>query len=385
MRTFRRRPRQRGVVQLIVMATAAMVLAAPAAPVQAATTTLVAQVSTASGGAVANAPVWVFEWPVDPSATSGSALLIGQGTTSASGSASVTLDTSSVPAGDIDPTGEFNVMVGSFDQASGKWALDTQAAVVGQSTSDTTVATGTTDAGTLAPTTTTPTLNYTSGSSCSSCAADVFRYVKVMVWNVGDGMKSVRSFTTGRATDTNVAVATGGATPVNWSVGGMFEEETARTLQVVDTRNGSHHFQDYAEYRMREYKATMCTRFGCFHQWQWHPHHFDGNYTCPDSSGCGANGIVCPCDAYTQPTFVAANATVLPAGRVITRHDGKTKTFSASFTLEGLSLGSKAQYTSNTEISWQRSSTSVCSQTPYLWGASRDYSTADIVQASCHA
>jgi hypothetical protein len=382
MRVFSVRAGTIGVTKLVLVASMLVLLAAPATT-QAATTSVVAEVDNASGGAIANAAVYVFEWPGDPGPT-GSATLIGQGTTGSAGTAAVTLDTSSIPAADIDADGNFNVQIVTANPSTGLMGSDFEVATVGQSTSSTSSATGAADSGTAAPASTTPTLSWQSAASCGGCSPDQIKWVRVMVWNIGNGMKSERMFSKGKATQTQVVYGTGGtvAGVAKWNIGGMWEEDTNRSSVVDDTRNGSFHYYDLAEYKMRMFKAVSCTRYGCQTQWEWQPWHWDGNYTCPDSS-CGAGTVVCPCQSYTVPTFVPGNATVLPLGRIDTRLSGKTKVFSGSFTLEGLGVSSKAQYAANTQISWQRSSAPACSGTPYLWGASRGWNSADIVQASC--
>lgn len=222
-------------------------------------------------------------------------------------------------------------------------------------------------------------LNYQSGSSCASCKPDKTEWPKVLVYNNANGMKSTFTFSDGESTEASVGLSA--CANSSWCVGALAMEANSRGTTSTDNETGSFHYVMHAEYWFHELYFSHCLHGFCQSYYKWVIWQYRGQISNPDHS----TGTY---EAYNVPTFNPAHAAPQYPNQPQSRASGQGETFGLSFDLglSGMSgtFSSKAQYTSNTKLSWHAQS-SGCATTDWLWGQSQDWNYADITQASCHA
>lgn len=366
----------------------------------AATSTTVAAINVVlpNGGAMTGAYVDVYYMPPNP-ADFGTLPLMGSGQTDSSGAVSIWLDTSMVDTANLGDTGTaygpsaFNVDVVTSDPTGAYF--DDESEVYQLNTTDTNVITAQSvsamstngDGFTQTPDGQRPAappsvesgMSYESGSSCSTCQADRTEWPKVLVYNNANGMTSTFTYSKGESTE--ASVATSSCAVSSWCVGALALEANSRATRSSDNETGSFHYVMHAKYYFHELKFDHCLHGFCQNYYEWVIWKYRGQISDPDHG----SGIY---EAYDVPTFSKSHAAPLYANEQQERDTGQEETFGVSFDLglngQSGTFSSKAQYTSNTSLTWT-GSTSGCSTTDWLWGVTADWNYTNIAQATCHA
>lgn len=359
---------------------------------QAATTTSFTVVNGATGLPLANQPVTVYYMPPNEADdTTADLPVLGSGTTDSNGAVSMTLKTGQVDQANLGDVGDgtndaFNAMVVS-DDGNGYLGVTEEVLTLGGSLTDTLQATS--DATLVANGSINMTnpggpiqypdgLNYSTDTYCSpACKPDKTVWPKVMIENVASGVTGTFDYTQGYATQGGVATTLNCGINVNWcSLGSMAMEEDARSSYDEISHTGGFHYNINASYTDREHQYRS-THNGYSKSWyEWRLLHWNGDLGHP-VEGLGVYST------YNPPAFVAGNSAVLGVGETKGRHTGQTQVFGASFNIQGISLSSKAQYTSNTDMKWTGVSGACTGGIRYLWGQATYWPYADIVQNSC--